>query len=116
MEAWELDFEWLKTRHIIKKRFGTSDLPDLQTVLFLIGIQEVGKLHHQFTKEEKQDLIHVAVCSLLEEDEYFTFIGRDDEGWPHWETTKKFTIKGVEAQETLLKEKIIIYLNLSEEE
>ncbi len=116
MEAWELDFEWLQIRHRIKDRFSTPSLPDLQTILFLIGIQEVGKLHHAFTKEEKQDLIHVAVCTLLEDDGYFTFRGRDDEGWPHWETSKKFTLKGVDAQETLLKLKIINFLDVTEEE
>jgi len=118
MEAWELDFEWLRTRHMVKDRFGTSSIPDLQTILFLIGIQEVGEFRAEFTKEEKQDLIHVAVCTLLEPIGYFSFTGRDHEGWPHWEETKKFTVKGVDAQERLLKEQIIQFLQgaITEEE
>lgn len=116
MEAWELDFKWLKLRHQVKAQLGMQDIPDLQTILFLIGIQELGKLHETFTKEEKQDLIHVAVCSLLEEEGYYSFTGRDVDGWPHWEPIKIFKLKGVDAQETLLKEKIIDFLALDEEE
>ncbi len=112
MEAWELDFEWLQLRHRVKDRFDFAKLPDLSGILFLIGIQELGDLGRSFSKEEKQDLMHVAVCTLLEEEGYFEFIGRDEDGWPHWEPIRKFVMKGVESQENLLKEKIIAYLNL----
>ncbi len=113
MEAWELDFEWLQVRHKVKEQFSMSSLPDLQTILFLIGVQELGQLDRKFSKEEKQDLIHIGVCTLLAEDGYYVFQGRDEDGWPHWEQHKKFTLRGVDAQEELLKEKVIGFLNIN---
>ncbi len=65
MEVWELDFEWLRVQHLVKDAINHDKLPDLQSILFLIGIQELGFVQHEFTKEEKQDLMHVAVCALL---------------------------------------------------
>jgi len=110
MEVWELEFEWLKVKHIVKNAMGKDHLPDLQTVLFLIGIQELGRWpQDQFTKEEKKDLMHVAVCTLLEPDGYYEFEGRDQDGWPHWTEKKSFNIKGVKEQEYILIEKVIQY-------
>lgn len=109
MEEWELDFEWLKLRHQIKDQFGRTALPDLQAILFLVGIQELGQIKDTYTKEEKQDLMHIAVCSLLESEGYFEFEGRDADGWPHFKVLKADYTKGVDAQETLLKTKILQY-------
>lgn len=115
MKDWQLDFKWLETRHYIKDSIGAQKLPDLQAILFLIGLQEFGNWINKrtFTKEEKQDLMHVAVCTLLEEDGYYEFIGRDEDGWPHWESRRPFTIKGVKDQEHILKTKIISYFEAS---
>ena len=116
MEDWQFDFEWLKVRHLIRDSFGKETLPNLNAILYLIGIQELGKFQTKFTKEEKQDLMHIAVCRLLEYDGYYEFDGRDEDGWPHWKTIKPFTQKGVKSQERLLKEKVIQYFKESEEE
>ncbi|MEL6986273.1 MAG: hypothetical protein AAGK97_00435 [Bacteroidota bacterium] len=109
MEEWNLDFEWLRVRHIVKKAFNRSALPDLNGVLFLIGMQELGYLKDKFTKEEKQDLMHVAVCKLLSQDGYYKFIGRDEEGWPVYEPIEQIKEAGVKNQERLLKEKVVQY-------
>lgn len=115
MEPWQLDFEWLRVQHMVKDALEHDKLPDLQTVLFLIGIQELGRLPEgQFTKEEKQDLMHVAVCTLLEEDGYYSFAGRDQDGWPHWEQVRAFDTKGVDKQEVILKSKVISYFNVED--
>lgn len=115
MEFWELDFEWLKIRHFIKNAMNKDNLPDLQTVLFLIGIQELGRWPEgHFSKEEKKDLIHVAVCTLLEPEGYYEFKGRDQDGWPHWVEKKSFQIKGINEQEQLLIKCIISYFKLSD--
>lgn len=116
MEEWQLDFEWLRVRHEIKQRMGLKKLPDLQAVLFLIGIQELGEPRLSFSKEEKQDLMHIAVCRLLSYDGYYQLKGYDDEGWPHWEAFDAVAVKGVEQQENLLKEKVIQYFQLLDEE
>ena len=109
MEDWELDFEWLKIRHQLKDIFSKDTLPDFQTVLYLLGIQELGIIKESYTKEEKQDLMHIAVCKLMSYDGYYSFKGLDDEGWPHWKKEKIFATKGVEDQERYLKLKIIQY-------
>jgi len=114
MEEWELEFEWLQLRHRIKDRFGKKDIPDMRAILFLIGIQEYGQVQEEFSKEEKQDLMHVAVCSLLEGDGYYRFKGRDEDGWPHWETLKPFKIKGVKEQEKILKTNILNYFKIQD--
>lgn len=113
MEQWQVDFQWLKVRHYLKKQLDGKNLPDMRAVLLLIGIQELGRLPTEgFTKEEKQDLMHIAICTLLE-GEYYTFEGRDQDGWPHFNSIKKFTTKGVEEQEGLLINKIITYFSES---
>ena len=116
MEEWELEFEWLLVRHLIKDVFGRESLPDLNAILFLIGVQELGRWKKEFTKEEKQDLMHIAVCRLLSYDGYYEFAGRDQDGWPHWEVVKPFRRKGVDQQEELLKEKIVQYFRDWEKE
>jgi len=109
MEEWQLEFEWLRVRHWVKDRFARKELPDLNAVLFLIGMQEVGKYQTAFSKEEKQDLMHVAVCHLLTEEGYFAFEGLDADGWPHWKPVAPVDARGLQAQEALLRRKVVEY-------
>ena len=109
MEDWELDFEWLQVRHMMKDTFGRDKLPDLNAVLLLIGIQELGRMQDSFTKEQKQDLMHIAVCQLLSQEGYYEFVGRDADGWPHFEMLKRVKEEGQKNQERLLKVNIIRY-------
>ncbi len=116
MEDWALDYEWLRVRHIVKRTMGRDNLPDLNGILFLIGIQELGRWPEQFTKEEKQDLIHIAVCRLLSYDDYYAFKGRDADGWPHYEIKRPLQTTGVKAQSQLLKINAIRYFKELENE
>lgn len=109
MEKWEIDFKWLEVKHFIKDQMALDKLPDLNAVLFLIGLQELGRLDGKFTKEQKQDLMHIAICHLLSFDGYYAFKGRDGDGWPHYELLKPVQEKGVAMQEEFLKEKVILY-------
>ena len=111
MEEWELEFEWLRVRHLVKDMLANEKLPELNTILLLIGIQEYGRMKEEFTKEEKQDLMHVAVCTLLSFDGVYAFKGRDEDGWPHFDLMKPIPEKGVERQELLLKKYTIKYFN-----
>ena len=113
---WEQDFAYQRIRHLIKERFRREALPDLNALLFLIGIQELGRWQAEFTKEEKQDLMHVAVCRLLAEDGHYTFVGRDADGWPHYELTSKIPPQDLKGQEELLKGKIVHYFEALEVE
>ncbi len=116
MENWEIDFEWLRVQNIVKGTMSMDKLPDLQTVLFLIGIQELGQVREKFTKEEKQDLMHIAVCRLMSQEGYFRYSGRDDDGWPHYDQLRSKHLVGVKEQETYLKSLAIRYFGQMENE
>lgn len=109
MQDWELEFYWNKVRHQVKDMMRLSALPDMNGILFLIGMQELGRFENEFTKEQKQDLMHIAVCALLENDGYYEFVGRDAEGWPHYKLIKPVAQHGEKNQEDLLKKKVIAY-------
>ncbi len=108
MEDWELDFEWLAVRHRVKEQLKHENLPDLNAILMLIGVQELGKWR-RFSKEEKQDLMHIGACRLLSQEGFFAFEMRDTEGWPHYTPIKPFPIKGEKEQERYLKIQAIQY-------
>jgi hypothetical protein len=100
--AWEQTLDQLTT--LIGKRPA-----DLNSVLFLIGVQELGKGPLRFSKEQKQDLMHVAVCQVLSLSGYFRQLSPDGDGWPRYEQTKPVPPGDLLLQETLLKEHIIRY-------
>jgi len=109
MEDWELDFEWLRVQHLVKDSMRREQLPDLNMVLFLIGIQELGRWKKGFTKEEKQDLMHIAVCCLLQYDGYYEFVGRDAVGWPHYRQALEMPKLDTITQERMLKVNAVRY-------
>jgi len=116
MDRWELDFQWLELRHRIKHLTKAKSIPDLKGILFLIGVQELGTVRDDFSKEEKRDLIHIAACTLLELEGYYKFVGRDQDGWPHYEVVKPFDVKGLEEQEIILKHCTLKYFeNLNDD-
>jgi hypothetical protein len=88
----------------------------MDAMLFLIGVQELGRWKQDFTKEEKQDLMHIAVCRLFVADGHYEFIGRDDDGWPHYELNGKIPPVDLARQEEILKEKIVDYFSALEKE
>ena len=112
MEDWQLDFEWLRVQHYVKDAMRRETLPDLNMVLMLIGIQELGRWKKVFTKEEKQDLMHIGVCSLLTVEGYFEFVGRDADGWPHYRQVRDLPPQqNTTAQERLLKVNAVRYFS-----
>lgn len=116
MEDWELDFEWLRVQHIVKDAMRREQLPDLNIVLFLIGIQELGRWKKGFSKEEKQDLMHIAVCRLLVYEGYFEFVGRDEDGWPHYRQVLEMQPRDIKDQERTLKINAVRYFKEIEKE
>jgi hypothetical protein len=82
---------------------------DLNGVLFLIGVQELGKGTLNFTKEQKQDLMHIGICKVLSLKGYYELESVDADGWPHWKLLKKLDFADLEVQEKMLKESVINY-------
>lgn len=106
-----LDQKWIKVEQMVYRRFGEK--LDQQTILFIIGLQELGIPATTFKKEEKLDIIHIGVCTVLSQYGYYKFLGKDDDGWPHFKNIKKLpsTATG-ESQDALIKKAIIDYFNL----
>ena len=82
---------------------------DLNAVLFLIGVQELGQGRKFFEKEEKQDLMHIGICKVLSLSGYYELEGLDKDGWPHWKLIKKLPHFDLLEQEKLLKMLVIEY-------
>ena len=98
---------WWRLEAKLAERFGKK--PDMEAILFLIGIQEFGQIREKFTKEQKQDLIHVAVCTLLSPSGYYEIEKIDEEGWPHFKQLKPMPEMNINDQETFLKDHILQY-------
>lgn len=82
---------------------------DLNGVLFLIGVQELGRGKKVFSKEEKQDLMHIGICKVLSYSGYYSLEGLDQDGWPHWKLIKKLPHFDMLEQEKLLKMHVLEY-------
>ena len=59
----DLQSRWWALEAKLVQRFGKK--PDMEAILFLIGLQETGFIKEKITKEQKQDLMHLAVCTLF---------------------------------------------------
>lgn len=109
MEQWELDFNWLKVQHFIKDKFNKTELPNLDTVLFMIGLQELGKIQKEYTKEDKLGITTLGICQVLSLDGYFEKTGKEEDGWPIWAEKKSFEPENDIAGRNLLKKLTIQY-------
>lgn len=103
----DLQIRWLKLRIRLKENYGIK--PEMDGILFLIGIQELGAGKQDFTKEQKQDLMHIAVCTILAQSGYYMFDGRDEDGWPHFTLLKPLPEFNMIEQENFLKDHILLY-------
>lgn len=106
----DLDFErrWQALLGLLQQTIGKKP-KDLNGVLFLIGVHELGRGPKTFSKEEKQDLMHIAICKVLSLSGYYQLEGLDEQGWPHWKMIKKLPHFDLLEQEKLLKMHVIEY-------
>ncbi|TXH23938.1 MAG: hypothetical protein E6Q96_10955 [Cyclobacteriaceae bacterium] len=106
----DLDFErrWQALLSLLQQTIGKKP-KDLNGVLFLIGVHELGRGPKTFSKEEKQDLMHIAICKVLSLSGYYQLEGLDEQGWPHWKMIKKLPHFDLLEQEKLLKMHVIEY-------
>lgn len=100
---------WQKVLHFIETKFTQGETPDMDSILFLIGVQELGKIKMKFKKDEKLNLMHIAVCRLLEPYGFYLFEGIDTEGWPHYSLNEQLPILKANEQQLLMKKAIIQY-------
>lgn len=103
----DLQTRWWELEAKLLERFGKK--PDMEAILFLIGIQELGQVKEKFTKEQKQDLMHIAICSLFAQSGYYELQGKDDDGWPHFRQLKSLPVLSAIDQENVMKDHILLY-------
>ena len=109
-EAFEAEWNTVVSR--IETQFG-EDI-DLQGILFLVGVQELGQGNRTFSKDEKLNVMHIAICTLLTRYGYYDYEGNDEEGWPHWKATEKLPSLKPGQQLRLMKEALIEYFKEEE--
>ena len=103
----EIEDQWKKLILDLEKQFG--DGLDLQAVLMLIGVQELGKGYRKFNKDQKLEVLHIAICTLLEPYGYYKFEGQDEDGYPHWSTVENLPPLKPGQQSFLMKQSILDY-------
>lgn len=102
-ERWEL----VVTK--LSDQFADGDTLDLDAIIYLIGVQELGQLERTFKKDQKLDLMHIAICKLLVPYGYYELDFVDDEGWPHYKMLEQLPHLKAGEQSVLMKEAIVGY-------
>lgn len=105
----QLKVRWEKVVALLSGQFAKGDTLDLDAVIYLIGVQELGQFHRSFGKDEKINLMHIAICRLLEPYGYYEFEYFDEQGWPHYKTIAQLPSLKPGEQSVLMKEAIVQY-------
>jgi hypothetical protein len=106
----EINAKWIILQEQIAKDFD-NDLPDMKVMLFLIGVQELGKGPAKFSKRQKEELMHIANCRLFSELGFYELEGLDQDGWPHWKLIKPIPAYTLLEQEMIMRSLIINYFD-----
>lgn len=93
----------------LSNQFADGDTLDLDAIIYLIGVQELGQLDRTFKKDQKLDLMHIAICKLLMPYGYYELDFVDNDGWPHYKTLAKLPNLKAGEQSVLMKEAIVNY-------
>ena len=93
----------------LTQQFSDGDVLNLDSIIYLIGVQELGKGKKVFKKDEKINLMHIAICKLLEPYGYYEFDFFDKDGWPHYKVLTELPNLKPGEQTVLMKEAIIYY-------
>ncbi|MGB5668583.1 MAG: hypothetical protein WBM53_17225 [Maribacter sp.] len=93
----------------LSAQFADGDVLELDAIIYLVGIQELGQYHKTYRKDEKLNLMHIAICRLLEPYGYYEFQFFDEEGWPHYIIKEELPPLKAGEQSVLMKEAIVSY-------
>ena len=105
----QLKDRWEKLVNILSDQFSQGEDLDLDAIIYLIGVQELGKVHNEYKKDEKLNLMHIAICRLLEPDGFYEFEFFDEDGWPHYRVKEELPPLKAGEQSVLMKEAIVSY-------
>lgn len=102
-DRWELLVKQLSNQ------FADGEDIDLDGIIYLVGVQELGQIHREYKKDEKLNLMHIAICRLLEPYGYYEFDFIDEDGWPHYTVKEELPPLKAGEQTVLMKEAIVNY-------
>ena len=105
----ELKEKWNALVEKLSAQFASGDTLELDAIIYLVGIQELGQYHKKYKKDDKLDLMHIASCRLLEPYGYYEFEFFDEEGWPHYIVKEELPTLKAGEQSVLMKEAIVGY-------
>ncbi|WP_445955103.1 hypothetical protein [Yeosuana sp.] len=105
----QLKQRWELVTKKLSDQFADGDNLDLDAIIYLIGVQELGQLDRTFKKDQKLDLMHIAICKLLLPYGYYELEFVDDEGWPHYKAKEELPFLKAGEQSVLMKEAIVNY-------
>ena len=109
MKEKDIEQNWALILDFFKQNFTDGETPALDTILYLIGVQELGKGFLNFSKDDKINLMHLATCKLLEPYGYYEKTHVDHEGWPHYQQKKSLSFENDKDRELFFKRIIIEY-------
>ena len=109
----ELKIKWVNLKAKLSKDFSDDQLIDLDAIIFLIGLQELGQFQKKFNKQKKLEILHIAVCKLLSDYGYYQLEYIDQEGWPHYKLNENLPNLKPGEQTILIKKAIINYFEKS---
>ena len=93
----------------LSNQFADGEKLDLDAIIYIIGLQEKGNLKTKYNKDDKINLMHIAICRLLEPFGYYEFDYFDKDGWPHYKVLEKLPSLKAGEQTVLMKEAIVNY-------
>ncbi len=105
----QLKERWERVVHLLSEKFADGETLDIDAVIYLVGVQEFGRFDRKFKKDEKVNLMHIAVCRLLEPFGFYEFDYQDEEGWPHYKIKEHLPPLKAGEQSILMKEAIVEY-------
>ncbi|HLS10815.1 MAG TPA: hypothetical protein VK050_01510 [Flavobacteriaceae bacterium] len=105
----ELKRQWELLVSKLSDQFADGEALDLDGIIYLVGLQELGQLHRRFRKDDKINLMHIAICRLLEPYGYYSFDFFDEDGWPHYKLEQNLPPLKAGEQSLLMKEAIVHY-------
>ena len=105
----QLKSRWTTLTKQLSARFADGEDLDLDAILFLIGLQERGVYHKKFKKDDKLNLMHIAICKVLEPYGYYEFDYVDEHGWPHYHVREQLPNLKAGEQSVLMKQAIVEY-------
>ncbi len=105
----ELKERWEALVEKLSAQFSDNDPLELDAIIYLVGVQELGQYHRKYKKDDKLDLMHIAICRLLEPYGYYEFDFFDEEGWPHYKIKEELPTLKAGEQSVLMKEAIVGY-------